>query len=231
MDREGLTSITRACTNLDELVFLLNRIGFLHLNVSPVLPSLCGLCIPDANASQWWAELIDNRLAVSTKLVAGRSTLVSPEVFRLWATAYDGSVAFRKEADMQAGLMDRDAHHLLNVMLGRSPASTGQLRPRSGLEDRRFKCAMGKLQERGWIVAAGQDHSKIGSMISLLWTTADDWWGSSLPRPNRQERIQAWQEFVDQLAVACNTDPSRAERLLSWSPLADLGYSGQGIVT
>lgn len=209
------------CRDLDDSLSALQRDGFLYLHVSPILSS-----IAEAKKGQWWVQMIEERLAVSTKLVAGRTTLVSPEVFRLWTIAYGGSAAARNEAEMMAGRMERDTYHLLDVMLGRSPASTSQLRLRSGLQSRRFTNAMNRLEGRGWIVAAGQDYRKTGSMISLLWTTADDWWKGSIPRPTQRERIRAWQEFADQLAIACNTDPSRAEHLLGWMPLSDLPAYG-----
>lgn len=210
------------CRDLDESLSVLRRDGFLYLHVSSLLPS-----IAEARKSEWWVQMIEEHLAVNTKLVAGKTTLVSPEVFRLWTTAYGGSAAARNEADMRAGLMGRDAYHLLNMMLGKPPVSTGQLRLWSGFEARRLTNAMGELQQRGWVVAAGQDRSRMGSMISLLWTTADDWWRNLIPRSTKRERAQAWQEFLDRLAAACTTGTSEAEHLLSWLPLADLARSGK----
>jgi len=59
-------------------------------------------------------------------------------------------------------------------------------------------------------------------MISLLWSTAGDWWGEEIPRPSLKERKESWHEFVDRLAIACRTDPVRAERLFAWKPLQDM---------
>lgn len=210
-------AIIEPCRDLEDSLAVLNRVGFMYLHVSPLLPSLA-----EADKGAWWVRLIEERLAVNTKLVAGKTTLVSPEVFRLWTLAYGGSAECRCEEDMAAGLMDRDAYRLLISMLGKPPAAKGHIGTRCGLKGRQLTRAMGILQRRGWIVPAEQDRRRVSGMITFLWTTADDWWGDPPLCDNRQDRMDAWHEFIGRLAAACQTDPGYAQRLISWSPTADI---------
>jgi len=210
-------SVIEACRSFKDSISILRHDGFLYLHVSPLLPSMA-----EERKGEWWVQMIEERIAVNTKLVAAKTTLLSPEVFRLWTSAYGGCAAARCARDMEDGLMDRDAHHLLNVMLAKPPASTGNLRLMSGFAGRRLTRAMDILQRRGWLVAASQDCSRRSSMISFLWTTSDDWWGDSMPNQSRQDRTDAWRQFIHCLAVACKMRVPDAERLLSWLPVSDL---------